>query len=62
LDRLFLVLAYCTRTLIVDSGASAFADYLSQRSCQILGTPDFIDEILSKVVYLRRAHPVEMFD
>ena len=30
-----MVLAYCTRTLIVDSGASAFGDYLSQRSCQI---------------------------
>jgi hypothetical protein len=38
------VLAYCTRTLIVDSGASAFGDYLSQRSCQILETPDFINQ------------------
>src|SRR5580704_10223765 len=38
------MLAYCTRTLIVDSGASAFGDYFSQRSGQILGTPNFIDQ------------------
>jgi hypothetical protein len=35
---------YDSHTLIVDSGASAFGNYLLQRSCQIPGTPDFIDQ------------------
>src|SRR5271165_458597 len=37
------VLLYCSRTLVVDSGASAFSNYLLERSSQILGTPYFID-------------------
>jgi hypothetical protein len=35
---------YCLCTLVIDSGAPAFGDHLLQRSCQILGTPDFIDQ------------------
>jgi hypothetical protein len=44
LDRLLLVLVDCPRTLIVDSGAAAFSHNLLQRSGQILGTPDFINQ------------------
>jgi hypothetical protein len=39
-----MMLLYCSYILVVDSGATAFSDHLLQRSCQILGTPDFIDQ------------------
>src|SRR5215831_14007617 len=38
------MLLYCSYLLVVDSGATTFSDHLLQRSGQILGTPNFIDQ------------------